>query len=62
MKTITINMSDEVYREVRENTKVRAMVGSGHGFMDLVMTRIIQSMENDEEVLHLCFKDKKGTD
>jgi hypothetical protein len=41
MKTITVTMTDDVYRDVLDNAMVRRMVGEGHGIMDMAMLKIL---------------------
>ena len=59
MKTITVTMSDEVYRDVLDNVMVRRMVGEGHGVMDTAMTKIIQSIREGEDAVTLEYKNKE---
>lgn len=58
MKTITVTMTDDVYRDVLDNAMVRRMVGEGHGVMDLAMIRILEAIKDGETTVDLAFKDK----
>lgn len=58
MKTITVTMTDDVYRDVLDNAMVRRMVGEGYGVMDLAMLRILEAIKDGETTVDLAFKDK----
>ena len=59
MKTITVNMTDEVYRDILDNVGLRRMLGEGHGIMDTAITKIILSMRDGDENVWLSYKKDK---
>ena len=58
MKTITLEISDEVYIELCEDAKVRFMMGKAHLITDRVIIKLIQGIEEKDDIVTLAFKDE----
>jgi hypothetical protein len=62
MKTITVTMTDDVYRDVLDNAMVRRMVGEGHGIMDMAMLKILEAIKDGDDTVDLAYKKDKNDD
>ena len=56
MKTITVTMTDEVYRQILRNSTIRSISGQGYGVMDAAISKIIKAVKDGEDVVNLAFK------
>jgi hypothetical protein len=60
-KQITITMTDEVYRRIRQALNVRVMSGAAYGLVDALAMKIIDAMGKGETELTLDKVKKEPT-
>lgn len=59
MKTLTITMSDEAFRVVRQAVQVRGIAGNLGGAVDAVTVRIVEAIERGEASLELKTREER---
>lgn len=59
MRTITLEIEDDVFNELRTQCGLRAMMGESHGLVDAFMAVLIKAVEDNLERKHIRRR-KKG--
>lgn len=58
---ITITMSDEVYRRIRQALQVRLLSGAAYGLVDALVSKVIDAIEKGQTELTLDKVKKEPT-
>jgi uncharacterized membrane protein len=58
MKTITLNIADNVYKELKKSIGVRMLTGSSYGINDAFIKKIVNSIENGDTNIDIKYKEK----
>lgn len=60
MKTITLNIADDVYKELKSSMQVRMLTGSSYGISDAFIKKIVSSIENGDTNIDIKYKEKSN--
>ena len=58
MKTITLDIEDDVYRDLRTQAGLRIAMGESHGIVDAFVALLIKSIDEGTERKHVQRKAK----
>lgn len=61
MKTITVEITDKTYNEIRKAIVVRQLSGESFGLLDQALKKIIQAIEEQETVVTLKMKKEQNS-
>ena len=56
MKKITLNISDEVFKDLSQAMTVRILVGASHGIVDETVGKIIDGIRNEQKEIAIVYK------
>ena len=59
MKTIRLEIEDDVYRELNTAIGLHVMTGNAHGIVDSFVTALVKAIDEGLEVRHFEFKSKR---